>query len=378
MVRSRSPHPTPPNSSRKERTSGRSSEAGLRVQAKPERLTALLKANQYLLGKIKAKRQNLARLVEKIQTTATTALVRLQPLFQEMEQLDQQGHALFAELLSRKRQPRGVVRDIRDIYQELQRTGVLSFRSPARANRKSDTESADPIPDFGWDDQPPRPPHGEGGVSARRPDDGVIGQSVRGLFRKLAEALHPDKVQVEEEKERRTEVMKEITRAYQDGDLARLMELERAWMVGGQMSFARDEVDEFERRLATEERTNEALRAQLDQLTWELKELRRSPQAAVFSQAERAAKGTGMTPVDWMVEDASAQLEDLRKHIDFVTSFRDGQIGLDEFLAGPSFLHDREVSEEELLMNMLIDLVQPRRRGKKRGSAGATPKDCPF
>ncbi len=349
------------------------------VQAKSERLTALLRANQYLLGKIKSKRQNLARLVEKLQTTATTALGRLQPLFDEMEQLDQQGHALFAELLSRKRQPRGVVRDIKDIYQELQRTGVLSFRSPARMNRKkSDTESGEPIPEFGWDDPPPRSPNDEGGVSARRPDDGAIGQSVRGLFRKLAEALHPDKVQVEEEKERRTEVMKEVTRAYQDGDLARLMELERTWMVGGQMSFARDEVDEFERRLATEERTNEALRAQLDQLTWELKDLRRSPQAALFSHAERAAKGTGMTPVDWMVEDASAQLEDLRKHIDFVTSFRDGQIGFDEFLAGPSFLHDQEVSEEELLMNMLIDLVQPRRRGKKRGSAGATPKDCPF
>ena len=348
------------------------------MAATPERLAALLRANQYLLGKIKSKRQNLARLVEKLQTTATTALGRLQPLFQEMEQLDQQGHALFAELLSRKRQPRGVVRDIRDIYQELQRTGVLSFRSPARANRKSVAESGDPIPDFGWEDSAPRSPHGEGGVSARRPDDGAIGQSVRGLFRKLAEALHPDKVQVEEEKERRTEVMKEVTRAYQDGDLARLLELERAWMVGGQMSFARDEVDEFERRLATEERTNEALGAQLDQLTWELKDLRRSPQAELFSHAERAAKGTGMTPVEWMVQDASAQLEHLRKHIDFVTSFRDGRIELDEFLAGPAFLHDPEDSEEDLLMNLLIDLVRPRPRGKKRGQARTTPKDCPF
>jgi hypothetical protein len=200
---------------------------------------------------------------------------------------------------------------------------------------------------------------------------------VRGLFRKLAEALHPDKVQVEEEKERRTEAMKEITRAYQDGDLARLLELERTWMVGVHLSPPIEEVDEIERRCAAQERTNEALRSQLDQLTWELKDLRRSPQAELFSQAERAAKGSGMTPVEWMVQDASAQLEHLRKLIDFVTSFRDGQIDLDEFLAGPSFLNDPEDSEEDL-MNLLIDLAQSIPRSKKRKRAAATPSDCPF
>ena len=147
---------------------------------------------------------------------------------------------------------------------------------------------------------------------------------MRGLFRKLAEALHPDKVQVEEERERRTEAMKEITRAYQDGDLARLWSWsERGWSV--HLVSPIEGVDEIERRCAAAvERTNEALRTQLDQLTWELKDLRRSPQAELFSQAERAAKGTGMTPVEWMVQDASAQLEQLRKLIGFVTSFRDG------------------------------------------------------
>ena len=381
MIRSSSPDSTPPNSSRKARTSGRTPEAGLSVQAKPERLAALLRANQHLLRKIKAKRQNITRLVEKLRTTATTAVGLLAPVYLEMEQLDQQGHALFAELLSRKRQPRGVVRDIKDIYAELQRSGLLSFQNPARANRKPDAESPDPIPDFGWDEQPPRSAHGEGGVSARRPDEGAVGQSVRGLFRKLAEALHPDKVQVEAEKERRTEAMKEITRAYQDGDLARLLELERTWMVGGQMAFASEEVVEIERRCATQERTNEALREQLDQLTWELKELRRSPQAELFSQAERAAKGTGMTPVEWMVQDASAQLDHLRKLIDFVTSFRDGNIDLDEFLAGPSFLHDPEDSpedSEEELMNLIIELAKTRPRSKKRKRPSATPNDCPF
>lgn len=84
-----------------------------------------------------------------------------------------------------------------------------------------------------------------------------------------------------------------------------------------------------------------------------------------------------MNLVEWMVQDASAQLDHLRKLIDFVTSFRDGQIGLDEFLAGPSFLHDPEDSEEEL-MNLLLDVAQSIPRSKKRERAAATPKDCSF
>jgi hypothetical protein len=349
----------------------------LRVQAKPERLAALLAANQHLLTKIKAKRQNLARLVEKLRTAATTAVGLLEPVYLEIEQLDRQGHELFAALLARKRQPRGTVRAIQDIYMDLQHMGLLSFRSPARADKKPVAESGEPIPDFGWDDQPPRPPGSEGGVSARRPGEGSVGQSVRGLFRKLAEALHPDKVQAEEEKERRTEAMKEITRAYQDGDLARLLELERTWMVGGNRSPAMEEIDEIERRVATQERTNEALRVQLDQLTRELKVLRRSPQAELLSQAERAAKGSGMTPAEWMLQETSVQLEHLRELIGFVTSFRDGQIDLDAFLRGPSFLHDPEDSEDDL-MSLLIELTQSPRRSKKRGRAAGVPEDCPF
>lgn len=349
----------------------------MRVQAKPERLVALLRANQHLLTKIKGKRQNLARLIEKLRTAAPTAVGMLEPVYLEIEQMDRQGHALFAELLARKRQPRGAVRATQDIYMELQHMGLLSFRSPARAGKKPVAESGEKNPNFGRDDQPPRVPDGEGGVSARRPGEGAVGQSVRSLFRKLAEALHPDKVQVEEEKERRTEAMKEITRAYQDGDLARLLELERTWMLGRELSPASEENSEIERRVESLERTNEALRAQLDQLTWELKELRRSPQAELLSQTERAAKGSGMTPVEWMVQEASAQLDHLRELVGFVTSFRDGQIDLDAFLRGPSFLHDPEDSEDDL-MSLLLDLTQPPRRGKKRGRAAATPKDCPF
>jgi len=55
---------------------------------------------------------------------------------------------------------------------------------------------------------------------------------MRDLFRRLATAIHPDKAQDADSQEERTEAMKEVTRAYRDGDLASLIELEKVWLAG--------------------------------------------------------------------------------------------------------------------------------------------------
>ena len=148
MVRSRSPHPTPPNSSRKERTSRRSAEAGLRVQAKPERLAALLSANQQFAQQDQSEAPESREARRETADPATTVFGRLEPVYQEMEQLDQQGHAVrraaFAQVATAERRS-----GYQDIYAELQRMGLLSFRSPARANKRPVAESGGPIPDFG-------------------------------------------------------------------------------------------------------------------------------------------------------------------------------------------------------------------------------------
>ncbi len=130
------------------RTSGRTPESGLNVQAKPERLAALLRANQNLLSKIKAKSENRARLIEKLRTMATTALGMLELVYLKMERLDQKDHAVRRAALA-PATTTGRRTGRWDIYAELQRTGLLSFRSPARASKKLDAESAAPILDLG-------------------------------------------------------------------------------------------------------------------------------------------------------------------------------------------------------------------------------------
>ena len=58
------------------------------------------------------------------------------------------------------------------------------------------------------------PPWATGGSTAKLPVNQAGAQSLRGLFYRLADALHPDKVQDEGDKAQRTEVMKELTQAY--------------------------------------------------------------------------------------------------------------------------------------------------------------------
>src|SRR5690606_36574923 len=70
---------------------------------------------------------------------------------------------------------------------------------------------------------------GESGYSATKPSEKNSGL-LRALFRKLAVALHPDKVQDAKERETLTSVLKEVTRAYESGDVARLVEIDRTWL----------------------------------------------------------------------------------------------------------------------------------------------------
>lgn len=53
-----------------------------------------------------------------------------------------------------------------------------------------------------------------------------MSQSVKSVYRQLSIALHPDKEQDAKEKERKTELMKEINRAYKEKDILKLLELQ--------------------------------------------------------------------------------------------------------------------------------------------------------
>lgn len=368
------------------------SPTGLRLQERPERLSSLLREHQQLLAKIKQKKRELQRLAERMQTTLAEATRRVAPLLAEIERQDGELHALFTELLERKRQPRGVTAAVKRIYRTLQEAGVLSPVAPAPSYEGRSGASA-----RAWESSAAEEPE-PGGYSAPRPGAraGASGQSLRGLFHRLAAAVHPDHAQHEDEKARRTEAMKELTRAYQDGDLARLIELEKIWLVAGELPAARDELNELDDRCATLGRTNAALRSQLDQIKKELKDLRRSPQAVLLSDLERSARLRGEDQLASTISEAQAHVDHLRELLAFITEFRDGKIDLDELLTGPPSARNQAPGNDDNYEDFddladvadLLDLEEmfmnapkprsPRGKTRRRATRTGTPGDIPF
>jgi hypothetical protein len=208
----------------------------------------------------------------------------------------------------------------------------------------------------------------EAGYSATKPSEKNAGL-LRSLFRKLAVALHPDKVQDETERAALTSVMKEVTRAYESGDVARLVEIERTWLA--QAKVPEHELD-VARRIAELLAANKELRRQLRGLTAELKELK---QSAVGMSAPRRRGTRAATPrseVDEMMAHIERELAELRAVRDFAQRFADGEIGITEFLLGPELDSDEDDPFEQMLAEVLEAMADaprsrkaPRRRQKR-------------
>lgn len=297
-------------------------------------------------------------------------------------QLDGQIHGLFTELLARKGQPRQTQKSVRSVYSFLQEIGEISpagteeaagFPGGAAAPTGRAPEG---MPDSAAEGE--IPPWATGGVTARRPSQAGAASSLRSLFHRLAEALHPDKVQDEQDKEERTHAMKELTQAYQAGDLAQLIELERTWLLSADRkreSAERTEEEELERRCAQLEKTNRALRLQLDEVNRELRELRRSPPAEFVSELKRMARGSRQDPVEAWLDALREQHEGLSELLAFVRSYHEGRIDIREFERGPHRAPwDQEESgadELDLLQELIVGLAalaqppRPRRRSRR-------------
>ena len=86
----------------------------------------LREQQQLLLTKSKQKRAERVRLAERIEAAIATLPRDELPLMDELSALDQQVHALFAELLARKKQPRKTPKIVCAVYELLQELGQIS------------------------------------------------------------------------------------------------------------------------------------------------------------------------------------------------------------------------------------------------------------
>jgi len=204
---------------------------------------------------------------------------------------------------------------------------------------------------------------GEAGYSATKPSEKDAGL-LRSLFRKLAVALHPDKVQDAKERDTLTAVMKEVTRAYEGRDVARLVEIERTWLA---QAPAPDRELDVARRITELLSANKELRRQLRALTAELKELKQSLPSSPLPR-RRGKASARRSEVDELIEQAEHELDELRQLRDFAQRFAEGHMSITEFLLGPELLSDGDDPLEQMLAEVLEVMTEapPRPGGGRR------------
>ena len=314
-------------------------------------LAGLEKEHQSLLKQIKKKRTELNNFVEKMRSLATEVFHRVSPNMKTMAELDAEIHALFAEILNTRKMGKQTHKNIESLYRSLQMGGIISYKPI----EEDDDEELDEL----FEDNDSQENHQrrrqfwEAEQDSESPTVARTDESrkIRQTFLRLAEIFHPDKVKDNETQMTHTEIMKEINKAYQDGDLARLLEIERKYEVGETID--NNSEDDLSRRCKNIEQHNQILKNQYEKLKQELRLAKNTPEGSMVADYKKAAK-QGVDCIELMLETMQAQTKIVVEIRDFVQDFKDKKITIKEFLAGPESLRSvQEDMMEELLERMM-------------------------
>jgi hypothetical protein len=316
------------------------------------RLEFLEKNNEKLLQNISKKRTEIDNLIDRIQAIAIEMTQRSAPVLQQMIEIDQKIHAVFAEIFTGRKLGKQSRLDIQRVYRHMQISGLLSPKLDSEGKPEKKLFDMDGFPDFDlpddpeWDEQTDQ---SAGGFheSAPKPDREEL-KKIRQLFLRLADVFHPDKAGPHADEAYHAEVMKELNQAYQDGDLAKLLAIEKQHQMGEEIN--RDNEDDLTRRCARIEQENEFLRSQFDSLKQELR-LTKNSQEGMMATEHRKLTKIGIDPISEAIAEAEEQCQLVQDVHDFVVRFRDKKITIKEFLQGPPAIHSfEEIEMEELLM----------------------------
>ncbi|MEH1800080.1 MAG: J domain-containing protein [Nostoc sp.] len=324
------------------------------------RLEFLEKEHQSLLKQIKRKRTELKNFVEQMRSFGTEFLNKATPGFRKMAELDQEIHALFEEIFTTRKFGKQTLKNIQAVYRDLQVTGAISLKPNSQQLDTLDESfgNEDSQSDFSketseqqhqyWQEQ-----QSVNSASVARTDDQ---RKIRQTFLKLAEIFHPDKARDSETQKSHTEIMKEINKAYQEGDLARLLEIERSQQPLEIID--NNNEDDLTRRCRTLEQHNQILLAQYEKLKQELRLTKNTPEGTMVCDYRKVAK-KGIDAMTAIVETMESQINVISEIRDFVKDFREQKITIKEFLAGPTTLHSLdEETIEDILEEMLSELMR--------------------
>ena len=317
-------------------------------------LQGLEKEHESLLKQIKKKRTELNNFVEKMRSLATEVFHKVSPNMQTMAELDAEIHALFTEILTTRKMGKQTQKNIQSLYRSLQMGGIISYKA-IDEDEEDDDEELDELfeNDDSQENHQRRRQFWEAEQDSQSPtvprtDDS---RKIRQTFLRLAEIFHPDKVKDNETQMTHTEIMKEINKAYQEGDLARLLEIERKYEVGETID--NNSEDDLSRKCKNIEQQNQILKNQYEKLKQELRLAKNTPEGTMVADYKKAAK-QGIDCIELMLETIQSQTKIVAEIRDFVKDFKDKKIPIKEFLAGPQSLRSMQEDMMEELMEKIM------------------------
>ncbi len=322
-----------------------SSQGNLGLSDLRNRLNFLEKENEKLLKQIESNRTKLNNLNDSIKDVGIAIAQRIAPFRQKILELDRQIHDVFKEIFAGRKLGKKSRKDIESVYYRFQIEGLISSQQlPSRADVEVDNSEEESE----WSGYEGRSRQ-EFMEDIAKPDRDDL-KKIRQLFLRLADRFHPDKVTDEVEKAFRTEVMKEINLAYQNGDLARLLEIEKQQELEALID--RDCSDDLTRHCTKVESENSFLKEQLATLKQQLKLTKKTQQGEMTTVFKRITKYGG-DPIGEALFEVEAHVEVVEQLHKFVLDFRDRRITIQEFLRGPTDLMPQQMSEEELMLEFL-------------------------
>jgi predicted nuclease with TOPRIM domain len=327
-----------------------SSSDGLAISDLRIRLDFLERDNEKLLKQIEKKRTELNNLQDRIREIGTEVAQRSAPILQQLLELDRKIHAVFTEIFAGKKLGKQTRKNIEKIYYTLQISGLIS---PNNNHSQTSDEPEDLEDGDDWDAEDFFGRHQQSRSDSEQESTQIDRdelKKIRQIFLRLADVFHPDKTLDDANRDYHTEVMKEINQAYQSGDLAKLLAIEKQHQMGELID--RDNEDDLTRRCARIEQENEFLNSQFTNLKAELRLTKNTPEGSIVAEYKKLTK-SGIDPIGEMVAQTESQIEVIAEVHKFVADFRDKKMTIKDFMKGPSvFQQMQQVSAEELLMEL--------------------------
>jgi len=347
MPRSRKPKKPKKNSP----VAANSQSAKLARSSLHEEIDSLKQDQQWLFKQIKRKRTELKNLVNQLQDISREMFQRCSSIFQEMTERDREIHDLFSEVFTKRKLGKKSQKKVQKIYESLQMEGIISPHFE-EDEAEADSFSEGVGNDFSEHETNHQQEQTEASQAAaeKAPNQG----NIRETFLRLASRFHPDKVTDNETQTQYTAIMQEVNEAYQQGDFAKLLEIERGQHNEENIVAAKDNESSLEKQRSQLIHENDILKQQYEEIKQELRYLRRTPEGTIVTDYRQATKA-GIDPIGEMVEQAQDQLETLTEIRNFVRDFRDKKMTVEQFLAGPDLGTDLTLDEIESFLEEMFE-----------------------